>query len=365
MPPVISLVMRPGKLVVPFFVACLLSLSLAASGHAEANVPRSEISRAAFQRLAPGLKGEMEKKNLVMGQPIFLRIFKEESELEVWVKSGVTYELFKTYDICTFSGGLGPKLREGDKQSPEGFYTVSASALNPWSDYHLSFNLGYPNEYDRLHNHTGGALMVHGKCESLGCFAMEDSPIEEIYTVVDAAMSNGQDRLSVHIFPFRMTWANLAKYANSPWIPFWENLKQGYDFFQGHHNPPMVSVAEKRYVFQDFRPFIFGGDLVPAQPQEEIKFIVAEVKPSKGKGAVASEIKGAKEKEVAASEIKEAKERDVAANEINGMKEKEVVVIEIKPSSQKKYIAASGKKSATDRKYASIGKKPSRNGSAL
>ncbi len=365
MPPVISLVMRPGKLVVPFFAACLLSLSLAASGHAEANVPRSEISRAAFQRLAPGLKSEMEKKNLVMGQPIFLRIFKEESELEVWVKSGVTYELFKTYDICTFSGGLGPKLREGDKQSPEGFYTVSASALNPWSDYHLSFNLGYPNEYDRLHNHTGGALMVHGKCESLGCFAMEDSPIEEIYTIVDAAMSNGQDHLSVHIFPFRMTWANLAKYANSPWIPFWENLKQGYDFFQGHHNPPMVSVAEKRYVFQDFRPFIFGGDLVPAQPQEEIKFMVAEVKPSKGKGAVAKEIKGVKEKELVASEIKGAKEKDVAANEIKGMKEKEAVVIEIKPSNQKKYIAASGKKSATDRKYASIGKKPSRNGSAL
>jgi len=338
MPPVISLVMRPGKLILPFFVACVFSLCLTASGHAEGNVPRSEISKAAFQRLAPGLKSEMQKKNLVMGQPIFLRIFKEESELEVWVKRGVTYELFKTYDICKFSGELGPKLKEGDKQSPEGFYTVSASALNPWSDYHLSFNLGYPNEYDRLHNHTGGALMVHGKCESVGCFAMEDFPIEEIYTIVDAAMSNGQDQLSVHIFPFRMTWANLAKNANSPWIPFWENLKQGYDFFQGHRNPPMVTVAERQYVFQDFRPFIFGGDLIPGQVQEERKVIIADMKPSKEKGPVVNEMKVSKEKEP---------------------------VVEIKPSNQKKYIAAGGKKSGADRKYASIGKKPSRSGSAL
>jgi len=337
MSPVITLVMRPGKLLLPFFVACVFSLCLVASSHAEGNVPRSEISKAAFQRLAPGLKSEMQKKNLVMGQPIFLRIFKEESELEVWVKRGVTYELFKTYDICKFSGELGPKLKEGDKQSPEGFYTVSASALNPWSDYHLSFNLGYPNEYDRLHNHTGGALMVHGKCESVGCFAMEDFPIEEIYTIVDAAMSNGQDQLSVHIFPFRMTWANLAKNANSPWIPFWENLKQGYDFFQGHRNPPMVTVAERQYVFQDFRPFIFGGDLIPAQVSDERKVIIADMK-------------SPKEKEV---------------NEMRVSKEKEPVVVEIKPSNQKKYIAAGGKKSGTDRRYASIGKKPSRNGSAL
>ena len=339
MPPVISPVMRPGKLVLPLFVGCIFSLWLAVSGYAEANVPRSEISKAAFQRLAPELKNEMQKKNLVMGQPVFLRIFKEESQLEVWVKRGVTYELFKTYDICKFSGELGPKLKEGDKQSPEGFYTVSASALNPWSDYHLSFNLGYPNEYDRLHNHTGGALMVHGKCESVGCFAMEDFPIEEIYTIVDAAMTNGQDQLSVHIFPFRMTWANLAKNADSPWIPFWENLKQGYDFFQGHHNPPMVTVAEKQYVFQDFRPFIFGGDLIPSQVQEEKRLVVADVKPSRGKEAAPSEMKTTREKEP--------------------------VVVEIKPSNEKKYITAGVKKSGADRKYAAIGKKPSRNGSAL
>ena len=211
----------------------------------------------------------MQKKNMHLGQPIFVRIFKEEKELEVWVKKDFTYELFKTYTICTFSGKLGPKLKEGDLQSPEGFYTVSPTALNPWSDFHLSFNLGYPNEYDRLHKRTGGALMVHGKCSSVGCFAMNDLRIEEIYTIVDAAMSGGQEQFAVHIFPFRMTWDKMAKNAKSPWIPFWENLKQGYDYFQGHRNPPMVTVEEKQYAFHTFRPLLFGSDLTaPAQPEK-------------------------------------------------------------------------------------------------
>lgn len=320
-----SLFMSPGKSLLFLVMACTVMLCHAVTAHAAAYVPRSEISRAAFQRLAPELKNEMRKKNLELGQPVFLRIFKEESELEVWVKKGVTFELFKTFDICKFSGDLGPKRREGDKQSPEGFYTVSVSALNPWSDYHLSFNLGYPNEYDRIHNYTGGALMVHGKCESVGCFAMEDFPIEEIYTIIDAAMSNGQEQFAVHIFPFRMTWENLANNANSPWIPFWENLKQGYDFFQGHRNPPLVTVAEKRYAFQDFRPFLFGGDLIPASSSEEAKRVADERTPSTHKEPVVAEIKAAKEK---------------------------------------KYLLA-GKRSSDDKKYAALGKKSSKNRSAL
>lgn len=325
MSPLIPSIIRPSKFVLSFLVVSLFSLCLASSGYTEISVPRSEISRAAFQRLAPELKKEMQKKNLQLGQPIFLRIFKEESELEVWVKKGVTFELFKTFNICKFSGDLGPKMKEGDKQSPEGFYTVRVSALNPWSDYHLSFNLGYPNEYDRIHNYTGGALMVHGKCESVGCFAMEDYRIEEIYTLIDAAMTNGQDQFSVHIFPFRMTWHNLAQYADSPWVPFWENLKQGYDFFHGHRNPPLVTVTDGRYVFQDFRPFIFGGDLIPAQEAVEKVIVAVETKPSG---------------------------------------DKEQKIVEIKPSSAKKYITVA-KKSSNDRKIAAIGKKPLKNRSAL
>lgn len=269
--------------IVQFIVVCLLSISFAASAHTETTIPRSEISRAAYQRLAPQLEQAMQEKGLQLGQPLFIRIFKEENELEVWIKKELTYELFETYSICKYSGNLGPKLQEGDGQSPEGFYTVSVTALNPWSNFHLSFNLGFPNEYDRLHKRTGNALMVHGKCASAGCFAMNDFRIEEIYTIVDAALSGGQDQFSVHIFPFRMTWDKMAQYADSPWIPFWENLKQGYDYFQGHRIPPMVTVQEQQYAFHTFHPILFGSDLTPEQPepaQEERSIAEFRIKPT-------------------------------------------------------------------------------------
>lgn len=305
-----------------FFVLCLISFFCTLSAHAEVQIPRSEISRAAYQRLAPELEKEMQKKNLQLGQPIFMRIFKEENELEIWVKKDLAYELFKTYTICKYSGKLGPKLKEGDEQSPEGFYTVSVSALNPWSNFHLSFNLGYPNEYDRIHKRTGGALMVHGKCASVGCFAMNDFRIEEIYTIVDAALSTGQEQFAVHIFPFRMTWEKLAENAQSPWIPFWENLKQGYDFFQGHRTPPMVTVEEQQYAFHTFRPLLFGGDLTT--PGQSVQ----------------------------------------TAQSIRQPDEKKVAAIDIKPTNTKKHIGVD-EKSADEKKYATVGKKSSQDKNAL
>lgn len=321
------------------FTLSLSLLFLPLPAHSEINVPRSEISRAAYQQLAPQLKQEMEKKSLRLGQPIFMRIFKEENELEVWVKKDVAYELFTTYTICTYSGKLGPKLKEGDEQSPEGFYNVTVSALNPWSNFHLSFNLGYPNEYDRLYKRTGGALMVHGKCASVGCFAMNDYPIEEIYTLIDAAMSGGQEQFSVHIFPFRMTWDKLAQNAGSPWIPFWENLKQGYDYFQGHRNPPMVTVEEKQYAFQAARPLIFGSDLnAPAQPT---KVEYAASKPE--------EVKVAKMTETAIP----AKPADVAKNkeEIKVAKKEEIKTVKKENTKViKKEYAKADKKVTKNRK---------------
>ena len=184
-----------------------------------------------------------------IGSPVFMRIFKEENALEVWMKTGPRYELYKTFRICKYSGGLGPKLRQGDRQSPEGFYRVSASALNPNSNYHLSFNLGFPNQYDRAHGRTGSYLMVHGSCVSAGCFAMTDERIEEIYGLAEAALNNGQDYFQVHSFPFRMTDENMRKYKFSEWYGFWENLKLGYDKFERERIPPKVLVSNKRYVF--------------------------------------------------------------------------------------------------------------------
>jgi len=161
------------------------------------------------------------------------------------------FHLFRTYPICTFSGELGPKIQEGDDQSPEGFYFVTPIQLNPLSQFHLSFNLGFPNRYDRAHGRTGSFLMVHGNCVSIGCYAMTDPAIEEIYSLADAAFRNGQAFFRVHIFPFRMSEEKMAFYGTSQWLDYWENLKEGYDFFERTHKVPDVRVLNRRYIFRN------------------------------------------------------------------------------------------------------------------
>ncbi len=191
----------------------------------------------------------MSDSGLVFGSPVYLRIFKEEMELEAWLKSEDRFRLFRTYPICSYgNGGLGPKIMEGDGMAPEGFYSVPPRALNPVSRFHLSFNLGYPNSYDGHHGRTGSALMVHGRCVSIGCYAMTDSIIEEIYTLADAALRNGQPSFSVHIFPFRKNEENMQRHGEGDWYDFWANLKEGYDAFEaGGWIPPDVVVREGRY----------------------------------------------------------------------------------------------------------------------
>jgi murein L,D-transpeptidase YafK len=180
-----------------------------------------------------------------------MRIFKELRELEVWCENGSRFVLFKTYAVCSISGHLGPKLRVGDGQGPEGFYFVTPVQLNPGSRFHLSFNLGYPNAYDRAHHRTGGALMVHGNCVSDGCYAMTDRGIEEIYVLADAALRGGQSFFRVHVFPFRMTDDNMMRHRYSEWSGFWANLNEGYEFFERTGRPPNVEVEAGRYVFED------------------------------------------------------------------------------------------------------------------
>lgn len=230
-----------------------LAVWLAEAGQRDSGreIPSSDRSRKAIEEASRRLAPLLEKEGLRLGSPVFLRIFKEESVLEVWVQErrDGRFALFRTYPICTFSGTLGPKQREGDRQSPEGFYLVPPAALNPNSNFHLSFNLGYPNAFDLAHGRTGSFLMVHGDCVSVGCYAMTDLVIEEIHTLVDAALRNDQESFPVHIFPFRMTPANLARHESSEWFSFWSNLKEGYDLFERDRRPPAVQVREGRYVF--------------------------------------------------------------------------------------------------------------------
>lgn len=217
---------------------------------AEAAAPRTTSrSRGAVARVKPALTRDLAKKGLRLGAPVFMRIFKAEKVLEVWVEQDDRFHLFRTYPICTYSGRLGPKTRQGDNQAPEGFYWVNAARMNPASQFHLSFNLGYPNAYDRRHGRTGNYLMVHGNCVSIGCYAMTDARIEQIYALAEAALRGGQAFFRVHSFPFRMTAKNMSKHANAKHSAFWSNLKEGYDLFEAEKRPPNVEVENRRYVF--------------------------------------------------------------------------------------------------------------------
>ncbi|MGB5085470.1 MAG: murein L,D-transpeptidase family protein, partial [Methylocystis silviterrae] len=209
----------------------------------------------AFQQEAPIRYG--------MGDQVFVRIFKQEGQLELWLrKSNSRFSLYKTYPICKWSGKLGPKLKEADYQSPEGFYSVSAKQLHPHSNYHRAFNVGYPNAFDRQNGRTGGLVMVHGACKSVGCFAMTDRGIEEIYAFVEAAMRAGQREVQVHIFPFRLTEHAIARETGGSWLAFvgaggnyqhwtefWHNLKQGYDIFEQTGEPPVAFACGDHYAF--------------------------------------------------------------------------------------------------------------------
>ena len=183
------------------------------------------------------------------GAPVFIRIFKREFELELWMKGGQEFRRLATYPVCMWSGDLGPKLKEGDGQAPEGVYTVDAAALNPNSKYYRAFNLGFPNALDRAQGRTGSLIMVHGNCVSIGCFAMTNAQIDEIWRLVTAALGGGQQRFQVQVFPFRPTEDNLAREAGSPNAAFWRTLKTGYDLFEATRVPPEVSFCAGNYVF--------------------------------------------------------------------------------------------------------------------
>jgi len=217
--------------------------TLAACSSAPTIPPPSEVplSKEALALLA--------KKGMQPGSPVFVRVFKEESELEVWKQrdDGRFYH-FRTYPICNWSGAIGPKQSTGDRQAPEGFYSITPALMNPNSKYYLSFNLGYPNAFDRSWGRTGDSVMVHGSCRSAGCYAMTDALMEEIYGLTREALKAGQPSFQFHAYPFRMTDARMAREKSNQWYGFWKTMKQGYDYFEKYRVPPSIAVCERRYV---------------------------------------------------------------------------------------------------------------------
>jgi len=203
-----------------------------------------------MQPLSDRMLTDLESKNMAKESPMLVRIFKEESELEVWkVDNTGRFALLRTYPICRWSGDLGPKLQQGDRQAPEGFYTITPDLMNPNSNYYLAINTGFPNTYDQANGRTGQFLMIHGDCASAGCYAMTDEQIAEIYALAREAFFGGQRSFQIQAYPFRITPLNMAKHRNSPHMAFWRMLKQGYDHFEVTRQEPKVDVCDRHYVF--------------------------------------------------------------------------------------------------------------------
>jgi murein L,D-transpeptidase YafK len=237
----------------------LITSAVLAAGALLAGCNSDEISLAnnakANQPVPPKLLAEMVSKDMDLQSPILVRLFKQEAELEVWKqdRSG-RFALLKTYPICRWSGDLGPKVREGDRQAPEGFYSITPAQMNPQSAYYLSFNTGFPNAYDRALGRSGSQLMVHGDCSSRGCYAMTDEQIAEIYSLGRESFFGGQRAFQFQAYPFKMTPVNMAKHRNNPNMPFWKMIKEGYDDFEVTRQEPKVDFCEKRYVFDAAKP---------------------------------------------------------------------------------------------------------------
>jgi murein L,D-transpeptidase YafK len=224
------------------------ALALLAAGCTDSSI--KDFAPRASMSLPSAVLKRMAEKGMPKTSPIMARIFKEEGKLEIWKqKSNGRYDIIASYQICKWSGKLGPKYTEGDRQAPEGFYTVRPAQMNPNSKYYLAFNIGFPNAYDRANGRTGANLMVHGACSSQGCYSMTDQQVGEIYAFGRDAFAGGQSEFQIEAFPFRMTAQNMARYRNDPNYPFWQMLKEGYDHFELTKVPPKVDVCEKRYVF--------------------------------------------------------------------------------------------------------------------
>ncbi|MFL5763286.1 MAG: murein L,D-transpeptidase family protein [Bacteroidia bacterium] len=212
--------------------------------------------KAAYSEKWDGLRSELKKQGINENFSMFIRVFKEDKQLEVWLKGkdNSEYKLFKTYSICASSGELGPKRMQGDGQVPEGFYAIAA--FNPYSSYHLSLAVSYPNASDKIigKKNLGGDIMIHGNCVTIGCMPLTDFYIKEVYILAVEARTNGQQNIPVHIFPTRMNTQGMSDLEEVKLycMDFWKNLKEGYDLFEKNHLVPKVTVDKTgKYLFAE------------------------------------------------------------------------------------------------------------------
>ncbi len=239
-----------------FLVISVVLAGLGLSGCNESSI--NDFAPNPNKPLPANLVQKIKAKGMTVGAPIMMRIIKDEHLLEIWKqKTNGRYDLVTAYNICAWSGKLGQKKKEGDRQAPEGFYTIRPAQLNPKSKYFLAFDTGFPNAYDRSHGYSGANLMVHGACSSSGCYSMTDASVQEIFAFARDALKGGQDGFTLQALPFRMTAEKMAFYAGDPNFPFWKMIKEGYDHFELTRQVPKVDFCEKKYVFN--RSAVNGG----------------------------------------------------------------------------------------------------------
>jgi murein L,D-transpeptidase YafK len=242
---------RPVKSIVIFFVTTIaLLMAMAVINPTGFQDLKQRVARY-IPKPPPEkpISKRLSEAGFRLGQPVLIRIFKQESELEIWMQREAKFEKVFTYPICKWSGALGPKLKEGDRQSPEGYYFASSKQLLPTSRHHRAINTGFPNSFDQLQGRTGTVLMIHGSCTSIGCYAMTHPGIDDIYTMVEEAFNEGQDEIPMHLYPFRLSKENLDKHKNHQWYDFWKNLAEGDALFAATGLPPPVFACGSKYHF--------------------------------------------------------------------------------------------------------------------
>jgi murein L,D-transpeptidase YafK len=250
-----------------FSVFLGLMLAVSATGSVFSQTSVSDVRKYSikfsdiFARVEDSLKKEFKSKNLAWPpKDIYIRSFKYDRQLEVWVKDNLKeqFKLFKTYRVCMQSGTMGPKRMQGDYQVPEGFYYIDE--FNPNSNYHLSLGLNYPNSSDRIlsdANRPGGEIYIHGNCVSVGCIPIDDGPIEELYVLASIVKESGSEFIPVHVYPVRYNVKKSFEYLaqatkeNQALQQFDINLKTAYDYFEEKKELPIILVNKKGdYVIQ-------------------------------------------------------------------------------------------------------------------
>jgi murein L,D-transpeptidase YafK len=249
----IQINMAEMKYLIAFFLVILMNFTTSAQKNFKQDQLKFERVKTAYDLKWPSLEKELQKAGFGSGFEMIVQAYKAEGKLEIWLKTAKQdkFNLFKTYDACAKSGTLGPKVIEGDLQTPEGFYKINV--FNPLSTYHLSLGIDYPNAVDKARTgkdrKTGGDIYIHGDCVTVGCIPLTDDKIREVYVLAVEARNSGQKDIPVYIFPFKMTKANMSKYAKQfpQHADFWSVLKQGYDIFNAFRDKIKYEIVNDMY----------------------------------------------------------------------------------------------------------------------